>query len=148
MECSILEFGNYAVLRYSIGKLCIFQANVCVVPDSISQVSSNMETSPRRIPHLKRLPVEIRHQVLNHLPNVPTLWSCALVDRQLCREVMPLLWKDPLVGHWSTLRNVVGTYIPCLPRQVLRKCGVAKSIIVPTFDYPSFLRCLRTRNLW
>src|SRR4051794_36333053 len=95
------------------------------------------------IPPLKFLPVETRQEIFQNLP-VESLLNCALVDRQLCHEIIPLLWKDPLLDvRISRNRRVVETYVRCLSnskRQYLRKVGIRKAPVStnPTFDYPTF----------
>src|SRR5256885_13698549 len=104
-----------------------------------------MDISP-----LKTLPFEVRQRIFK---NVHRLFASALVDRQLCRELMPLLWKEVLQYDGPQNIEVVNTFIKCLPydkRAILRKEGIDKAPVStnPTFNYPSFMQALITSFLW
>src|SRR5581483_3815479 len=91
---------------------------------------------------LKLFPVETRQEIFKHLP-IQSLFSCALTDRQLCREIMPLLWRDPLENAGILkLRRIANTYAGCLPHdkiEYLRNEGISVSETLSTFEYPAFL---------
>ena len=100
---------------------------------------------------LKSLPVETRQQVFQNL-TIKSLFNCVLVDRHLCREAMPLLWRNPLVYGSSASRQAVNTYIECLlfeKQNYLINEGIPNVPVsaTPFFEYPVFLQSLRTSTL-
>src|SRR2546423_2140066 len=102
---------------------------------------------------LKSISSEILQEIFQYL--LPgSLFNCALVDRQLCREIIPLLWKDPLFQDYPECNSlVVNTFIGCLSydqRTNLRNQGIKGAPVTskPTFVYATFVQNLTTSQLW
>ncbi|KAG9295328.1 hypothetical protein G9A89_013357 [Geosiphon pyriformis] len=95
------------------------------------------------------LPLEIRKEIFENLDH-GSLFKCLSIDRQRCREIIPLLWSSPFRGHYSP-NNPMATLLGCfstLEWQYLQTNRIAKppTTLVPSFNYPSFLQELNMKT--
>ncbi|CAG8651286.1 1513_t:CDS:1, partial [Scutellospora calospora] len=97
------------------------------------------------------LSTEILQEIVKNLRQNDML-SCLLVNREWCKNTVPILWQDPqlLRNKCNKYRLLARTYLLCLTweeKKVLRNNGVpippAPRRRSPTFDYPFFLRKIR-----
>ncbi|CAG8473754.1 6464_t:CDS:2 [Ambispora leptoticha] len=101
------------------------------------------------------LPTEIRQEIFKNLDNA-ALFKCLLVDRQCCREIVPILWEAPLSKILNKSRidreerqkrlvKVVNVYLGSFTKETwefLRANGISRprNIRTPAFNYAAFLR--------
>ncbi|PKK63821.1 hypothetical protein RhiirC2_788371 [Rhizophagus irregularis] len=83
------------------------------------------------------LPAELTYEIIKYFQNdFSTLHSCILVNRLLCRLVIPLLWENPFSFHTGKY-DFIEIYL-----------NHEYKIINNTFNYPSFLKYLNTLELF
>ena len=106
------------------------------------------------------LPVEILQEIFNCLDTshdgLRTLYSCLLVDRRWCSNIVKILWSKPFyyANSFATNPNphkIIDTYLSCLDEEVkedLRNNGVKLPITYrkPLFAYESYHKHLYYRN--
>ncbi|CAI2171091.1 9733_t:CDS:1 [Funneliformis geosporum] len=93
------------------------------------------------------IPMEILQKITVYLADdKSSLYSCVLVSRHWCVNLMEILWSKPF--HLSNSPHLIDTYLSFLPETShdqlkLEKCvGSRKNERNFMFDYPSFLRKL------
>src|SRR5579863_8896179 len=100
---------------------------------------------------LKLVLFKICQEIFQNLP-ISLLFNCVLVDWQLCSEIIPLLWKEPLdllsptkIWNYSRIINthtqVVNSYIKCLSPDkriylIMERIMKISASETPLFDYP------------
>ncbi|CAG8560407.1 2703_t:CDS:2, partial [Ambispora leptoticha] len=98
------------------------------------------------------LPTEIRLEIFKNL-NHGSLFSCLLVERRLCHEIVPILWENPFrndkrkqIDFFNQSIKVVDIYVRSFSQEtwkLLNANGINRPSITlsSTFNYASFLRC-------
>ncbi|CAG8491337.1 11966_t:CDS:2 [Ambispora gerdemannii] len=103
------------------------------------------------------LPTEIFKEIFaNFDNNYQTLLACALVNRQWCKNAVPILWRVPFKkpGSASSSTKVFEMFVRCLsPKARARLIAegideLPKPEYQPTFRYLNFLACLDFQLLW
>ncbi|KAF0532289.1 hypothetical protein F8M41_011332 [Gigaspora margarita] len=93
---------------------------------------------------------ELMENILNNLSNeIYSIYSCAFVNRHLCKMSIPILWQDPFS---SKRRNpsFISQYFSFLgenEKLSLKNFGIDIEISKPLFDYAKFLKVLSLSNL-
>ncbi|CAG8464926.1 11141_t:CDS:2 [Ambispora gerdemannii] len=93
------------------------------------------------------LATEILQEIFKYIRDLQTLFSCLLVNRQWCRTVIPILWRDPFEKGPSP--TIIQLYVRSLPESArcrLKEAGInqiSDCIGSTIFEYPSLLKRLR-----
>ncbi|CAG8449544.1 12004_t:CDS:1, partial [Ambispora leptoticha] len=103
----------------------------------------------------KLLPTEIRQEIFKNFDK-GTLFKCLLLDRQFCREIVPILWEAPLlessilkqrtISADKQMNNIIGVYVRSFTNTTWMYLytngnGIRpQNTRQPTFNYASFLR--------
>ncbi|CAG8619715.1 8331_t:CDS:2 [Ambispora leptoticha] len=96
--------------------------------------------------------IEILQEIFEHFRDLQTLFSCLLVNRQWCRAVIPMLWRDPFVKGPSP--KIIQLYMRSLPESArcrLMEAGIRQISDLtgpPTFAYHSILKRLRFGDIF
>ncbi|CAG8650659.1 3799_t:CDS:2 [Ambispora leptoticha] len=107
------------------------------------------------------LPIEIRQEIFKNL-NRASLFKCLFVDRQWCREIVPILWEKPLSvptqkdGVYYPLASqrkilsvkftkIINVYVSLFSNEIWQslhknKISRPRTARTPTFNYVSYLR--------
>ncbi|CAG8586454.1 16597_t:CDS:1 [Dentiscutata erythropus] len=102
------------------------------------------------------LPQETIDEILSHVKHDKhSLYSCLLVNRYWCRQVIPWLWGHPLkilsALESANIAPLIRTYISCLSekeRSFLIEHGISlPNYPPPFFHYASYLKDLDYRRL-
>ncbi|CAG8582377.1 1162_t:CDS:2 [Funneliformis mosseae] len=105
------------------------------------------------------IPSECLQEIFEHLQDDEiSLHSILLVNRFWCKNVLPILWRQPfyLCAKRGASPKLVETYIQCMDNeskcQLKRECKILRrkisSRIQPNFDYARYLRRIATNDLW
>ncbi|RHZ76121.1 hypothetical protein Glove_203g55 [Diversispora epigaea] len=102
------------------------------------------------------LPPECLHNIfINAQDDRKLLFSSLFVSRDWCASVVPILWKKPfnLAALMSRLTSddpglVIRTYISCLQKSDKELLRFQYDDLLPSFDYPSFIRELDFEELY
>ncbi|CAG8561651.1 10117_t:CDS:1 [Paraglomus occultum] len=98
-----------------------------------------------------KLHTDIMINILEQLDNeYRTLHSCLLLDRQICRIAVQVLWRRPFEllrdRAWIVYPHLISVYLSCLSdsdKITLAEHKIFPLIsIAPLFDYPSYLEDL------
>ncbi|CAG8611313.1 2581_t:CDS:2, partial [Ambispora leptoticha] len=92
---------------------------------------------------MQTLPIELRQKIFRQL-NKHSQFNCLLINRQLCREVVSILWEAPLSIRNVKGAKVINAYIKNFSNETWRYLlanGISKKSITgpPAFNYASFL---------
>ncbi len=96
---------------------------------------------------------EITNHIIQYLRNdLKTLHSCILVNRFLCRIVIPILWEDPfsVLCQEECPYKILDTYLSFFnenDKTKLKEFGITinlSSFNKPLFNYPSFIKAINT----
>ncbi|CAG8521289.1 8922_t:CDS:1 [Funneliformis caledonium] len=95
------------------------------------------------------LPSGCMKRIFSHVDSKEELFSCLLVNKYWCKNVLPLLWSNPFKGLESSKDyfKLIRMYLACLDHNELnflnshlKHYNMSLSIPVkPLFDYTSFL---------
>ncbi|RIA84437.1 hypothetical protein C1645_832288 [Glomus cerebriforme] len=100
---------------------------------------------------------ELLNEIIQYFQNdYKTLYSCILVNRLLCRLIIPLLWEDPFTTAFNY--HFIGIYLNNLSDEDKTKLNEYRRIkninieLFPKksntlFNYPSFIKCLNVQYL-
>jgi hypothetical protein len=105
------------------------------------------------------IPAECLQEIFEHLQDDElSLHSILLVNRFWCKNVLPILWRQPfyLCAKKGASPKLIETYIQCMDNEskcrLKRECKPLKrkisSIIQPNFNYAGYLRRIATSDLW
>ncbi|CAG8558774.1 8122_t:CDS:2 [Ambispora leptoticha] len=103
------------------------------------------------------LPPEIRQEIFKNL-NQGSLYNCLRTNRQLCREIVPILWAEPFritpkitrriyfnsTVNYEQSQKIISIYLGCFTREtwsLLRANGISRPRTTrsPIFDYATFI---------
>ncbi|KAG9300909.1 hypothetical protein G9A89_004967 [Geosiphon pyriformis] len=90
--------------------------------------------------------VDCVQEIIKYLENdINSLYSCLLVDRFWCANVVGFLWKRPFHFLEQPSRALIRTYVSCLSKEqhkLFEEAGVELPLKrpIPTFNYAVFLR--------
>src|SRR6266542_2428394 len=104
---------------------------------------------------MSRLPSECIQEILKYVDS--NLFSCLLVNRDWCRNVVPFIWRDPfryVKLYHETHSKFLNNYFKSLNREErnwLIQEGIQFSIFTKEqpliFDYASFLEVMKFDKL-
>src|ERR1043166_2615914 len=105
------------------------------------------------------IPAECLQEIFEHLQDDElSLHSILLVNRFWCKNVLPILWRQPfyLCAKKGASPKLIETYIQCMDNEskcrLKRECKPLKrkisSINQPNFNYAGYLRRIATSDLW
>lgn len=117
----------------------------CYCFNVISKLFKNQSTTP-----VPTLPTECMEKIFLHVGLKEELFSCLLVNKHWCKNVLPLLWANPFEGLESSKINnfkLIRMYLACLDNKELNSLNsylkhhnISLSISSkPLYDYTSFL---------
>src|SRR5690348_8696192 len=81
--------------------------------------------------------------------NNGSLFSCALVNRQWCKMVVPILWKDPMKNNFNEqLLDIIKHSLPYKSKKFLLSQGIDITANLqlrkkPLFDYIKYCKFVR-----
>ncbi|CAG8456584.1 1613_t:CDS:1 [Acaulospora colombiana] len=85
--------------------------------------------------------------------NRQSLRSCLLINRHWCRNIVPILWRDPFrsIPLVSSI-HLINSYLQCCSNKELDEIlsgssDFIRSSNVPCFDYPQYLRTLNVSRI-
>ncbi|CAG8478941.1 3107_t:CDS:2 [Ambispora leptoticha] len=108
------------------------------------------------------LPTEIRQEIFKNF-DLGTLFNFLRLNRQSCREIVPILWAEPFrdapimleskTSSYVQLQKVVNVYAGSFPNSTwadLRAYGISRprTTRAPTFNYASFLRIYEPSSIF
>ncbi|RIA89086.1 hypothetical protein C1645_806438 [Glomus cerebriforme] len=81
--------------------------------------------------------------------NKETLFSCLLVNRLLCKHVIPYLWSSPfdLEINPNKHKLIIRTYISCLREEEKQWLINYQELTTPTIDYPKYLKIFNNNQI-
>ncbi|RIA90413.1 hypothetical protein C1645_876109 [Glomus cerebriforme] len=105
------------------------------------------------------IPAECLQEIFEHLQDDElSLHSILLVNRFWCKNVLPILWRQPfyLCARKGASPKLVETYIQCMDNEskcrLKRECKPLKRKVSsrnqPNFNYAGYLRRIATSDLW
>jgi hypothetical protein len=97
------------------------------------------------------LPAECMKKIFLHVGLKEELFSCLLVNKYWCKNVLPLLWANPFDGLETSKVNsfkLIRMYLACLDQKelnslnsYLKRHNISLSVpLKPLFDYTSYLK--------
>ncbi|CAG8630411.1 11454_t:CDS:1 [Dentiscutata erythropus] len=97
---------------------------------------------------LTDFPAECLYDIFLYLKNDnASLFNCLMVNRNWCRQAIPLLWRKPFRDHSNVTMPylLIRTYLSCLfdnAKKRLNAAGCRHRTLLsnPLFPYPSYLR--------
>ncbi|GBB84579.1 hypothetical protein RclHR1_11150004 [Rhizophagus clarus] len=117
----------------------------CYCFNVIVKLFKNQSTTP-----VPTLPTECMERIFLHVGLKEELFSCLLVNKYWCKNVLPLLWANPFEGLETSKMNnfkLIRMYLACLDNKelnslnsCLKSFNISLSISSkPLYDYTSFL---------